>query len=179
MSSHRKQLHRIDAPGHARYLTCSCYHRLALLGNPAIRDAFVEQIQLVHERNAFRLLAWVVMPEHFHLLLIPNLPQWTVPKILQAVKRPFAQRVIARWRELDAPILDRLRDRSGITRFWQRGGGYDRNIVSDDELLEKVGYIHANPVRRGLVDRPVDWMWSSARWYEGVRDGPVKIDAIV
>ncbi|MDY7109510.1 MAG: transposase [Planctomycetota bacterium] len=179
MPSHRKRLHRIEAPGHARYLTCSCYHRLALLGNPAIRDAFADQIECVHARSAFRLLAWVVMPEHFHLLLlIPNLPEWTVPKILQAVKRPFAQRVIARWRGLAAPILDRLRDASGVTHFWQRGGGYDRNIVSDEELYQKIEYLHANPVQRGLIDRPLDWAWSSARWYEGIREGPITIDHI-
>jgi len=52
------------------------------------------------------------------------------------------------------------------THFWQDGGGYDRNIVSDRELYEKVQYIHDNPVRRGLIGRPADWPWSSARWYE-------------
>jgi len=179
MSPYRKQLRRIEAPGHARYLTCSCYHRLGLLGNPAIRDAFAGQLERVHQRNAFRLLAWVVMPDHVHLVLMPNLPHWTVPKILHAIKRPFAQRVIARWRELNAVVLGRLRDRSGVTRFWQRGGGYDRNIISDDELLEKIGYMHANPVRRGLADCPVDWIWSSAPWYAGMHDGPVRIDPVV
>ena len=64
----------------------------------------------------------------------------------------------------------------GRLRFWQAGGGYDRNIRDEEEMLEKARYIHANPVRRGLVDSPADWKWSSARWYEGVRDGELVID---
>jgi putative transposase len=59
-------------------------------------------------------------------------------------------------------------------RFWQPGGGYDRNITSSETLLAMIEYIHANPVRRGLVARMEDWEWSSARWYAGIR--PVKIE---
>jgi putative transposase len=54
-------------------------------------------------------------------------------------------------------------------RFWQPGGGYDRNITSIEALRAMIDYIHANPVRRGLVARPEDWEWSSARWYRGLR----------
>jgi putative transposase len=61
-------------------------------------------------------------------------------------------------------------------RFWQRGGGYDRNIRTVKEMHEKIAYIHANPVRRGLVERVADWPWSSWRaWDEGI-DDPLSID---
>jgi putative transposase len=83
-----------------------------------------------------------------------------------ALKRPFAALVLGRWRRLDAAILARVRDRRGQAHFWLGGGGYDRNIISDRELHEKFQYIHNNPVERGLVARPEDWAWSSARWYE-------------
>ena len=59
-------------------------------------------------------------------------------------------------------------------RFWQPGGGYDRNITSIEALRAMIEYIHANPVRRGLVARAEDWEWSSARWFAGIR--PVKIE---
>ena len=68
----------------------------------------------------------------------------------------------ARWRELRAPILARITDAQGRLRFWQRGGGYDRLVYVDGEFPEKLGYIHTNPVRRGLVTRPELWRWSSA-----------------
>jgi prepilin-type processing-associated H-X9-DG protein len=59
-------------------------------------------------------------------------------------------------------------------RFWQPGGGYDRNITSSAVLRAVIDYLHANPVRRGLVARAEDWEWSSARWYAGLR--PVKLE---
>ncbi len=61
-------------------------------------------------------------------------------------------------------------------RFWQRGGGYDRNLWSTRDILEKVQYIHNNPLRRGLVSKPQDWPWSSWRaWALGVNE-PVAVD---
>jgi putative transposase len=84
--------------------------------------------------------------------------------------------VVGRWRERSARILARLATDGGGVRFWQRGGGHDRNIVSTDELTEKLAYMHANPLKRGLAERNIDWEWSSARWYAGWRDGTVAID---
>ena len=59
-------------------------------------------------------------------------------------------------------------------RFWQPGGGYDRNITSTETLRAVIDYIHANPVRRGLAASAEGWEWSSARWYAGLR--PVKLE---
>ena len=64
-------------------------------------------------------------------------------------------------------------------RFWQPGGGYDRNVVQFTTLQKMIDYIHMNPVRRGLVERPEDWHWSSARWYAGIRPVPIEIDATI
>lgn len=178
MSSPRRLLKRFNEIGHARYLTCSCYRRLPLLSNPLIRDAFVDQLHRVHQRNDFMLLAWVVMPEHFHLLVLPR--QGHVTEILRELKAPFAQRMIKRWHELEAPILSRIRDARGTIRFWQHGGGYDRNIISDHEMSEKITYVHANPVRRGLVDSPCEWIWSSARAYAGLDHiGPPVVNGLI
>ena len=164
---HRRTLKRIEEPGHARYLTCSCYHRLPLFANDLIKQAFVEQLRRVRERLSFELYAWVVMPEHFHLLILPDPPRVTVTNVLRALKQPLAHRVLQRWRELDAAVLGRVTDVCGRAHFWQVGGGYDRNIVTPHEAREKVVYVHENPQRRDLVVRATDWPWSSAAWYEG------------
>jgi putative transposase len=142
--------------------------RLRLFANSAIRDLFVLHLEMARERFGFQLAAWVIMPEHVHLLLIPRAV--TVRRLLRTLKGGFAQRVIDRWKEIDAPILKKIRTARGGYAFWQPGGGYDRNIWSNDEWREKLAYIHRNPVKRGLVRRPVDWRWSSARWYAGLRD---------
>ena len=89
---------------------------------------------------------------------------------------PNLKRRAPGWVELDAPVLERLRDARGTYRFWQRGGGYDRNIYSDTEFNEKIGYIHMNPVRAGLVRAPLEWAWISARRWSGEREGQVMCD---
>jgi len=61
-------------------------------------------------------------------------------------------------------------------RFWQRGGGYDRNLWTPRYVWETIDYIHGNPVRQGLCKRDIDWVWSSARAYAGEVDVPLAID---
>ena len=160
----RRHRTRYEAPQQARFLTFSCYRRLPLFQNDNIKTAFAEHLLACELELRFRLLEWVVMPEHVHLLLVPTLPDSPVPAVLRRIKEPFARKVLARWRTLRAPILERLVDARGATRFWQRGGGYDRNISTDDELFETTRYIHENPVRRGLVHDVREWQWSSIGW---------------
>ncbi len=174
----RKSLRRIEHPSHVRYLTFSCLHRLPLFKNDAIKSAFIDHLDLTRDRTRFRLLAWVIMPEHVHMLIWPSLPEHPVADVTSRLKREFARKVVTRWRELNAPILTKLTDADGRTRFWQPGGGYDRNIVSEHELREKIDYIHANPVRRGLANFPTDYSWSSARSYASDRNATLRIDPI-
>jgi putative transposase len=175
--AHRKQMRRIDHSGTARFLTFSCYRRLPLLRNPAIADAFVDSLCVAVSRHPVRLLAWVVMPEHVHLVLFPSETEPLEP-FLTSLKRPFARRVIARWRALNAPVLKRLQHADGTHRFWQYGGEYDRNVIGP-ECVEKIRYCHANPITRGLVARSIDWPHSSARAYEqrdDYRGPPIDFD---
>jgi putative transposase len=83
------------------------------------------------------------------------------------------------WRRTRRNWLERITVKRGERRehrFWQAGGGFDRNVVELHAVLAMIEYIHANPVRRGLVSRPEDWKWSSAGWHEG-KNG-LRIDPI-
>ncbi|MGP1273576.1 MAG: REP-associated tyrosine transposase [Phycisphaerales bacterium] len=157
MPQPRKRLVRRELANQARYLTFSCLDRALYLSDPAHRDMLADQLFTSRGHLGFRLHAWVIMPEHVHLLLTPPLPDVDVPRILSAIKRRSATRILAVMRQHgDAP-----------PRLWQPGGGYDRNILGGSEFNEKIRYIHENPVRRGLVSRPEDWVWSSARAWSG------------
>lgn len=155
---------RHNVPGTARFLTFSCYRRLKLFDNDRIKDRFVEHFTKSAVKKSMAVLAWVVMPEHVHLVLMPE-PQETLSPFLTNLKRTFSTEVLDRWRELNAGILPKLRDHGGGLHFWQLGGGYDRNVIGQ-ELLEKIAYCHRNPITRGLVTTSIDWKWSSARAYE-------------
>ncbi|MCH7547850.1 MAG: transposase [Planctomycetes bacterium] len=172
----RKSLKRFEIENQPRFLTFSCYRRLPLLDNNDIRDLFEVRLDAARKQHGFRLHAWVLMPEHVHMILTPSLPEHPVDIVLKSLKQSVGKRVIIRWKNMEAPILQRMAASKGRLRFWQAGGGYDRNIRDEEEMLEKVSYLHANPVRRGLVDSPAGWKWSSARWYEGIRDGELIFD---
>jgi putative transposase len=175
----RKHLRRFEISQQPRFLTFSCYQRLPLLRNDLIKREFVEHLREARRHCGFRLLSWVVMPEHVHLILIPRLPEMPLAKVLPHIKRRLAEKVIHRWKQLNAPILRRVFQAGGGYRFWQHGGGYDRNVREESELWEKMNYIHMNPVTRELCAAPTDYCWSSARWYSNMREeGELEMDSI-
>ena len=170
-----KRMKRWEVTGDIRFVTFSCERRLPLLANAAIRDVLAAALTTAKARFKFELFAWVVMPEHVHLLLRPR-DEMPLDRILNYIKKSVAQRVIARWKELDARILRTIARPDGSPRFWQKGGGFDRNVRDEPELMKEIGYIHRNPVKRGLVERAEQWKWSSARWWLGQREGQVECD---
>jgi putative transposase len=131
----------------------------------------------------FDLWAYVIMPEHVHILLHPHEPSYDVSRILRRIKQPVGQRAMRYLRDHAPEWLERLTilkpDGASERRFWQAGGGYDRNIVEDTTIRTVIDYIHLNPVHRGLVERSEDWEWSSARWYAGIRPVPLEIDPTI
>jgi len=136
-------------------------------------------LRLGQRKQQFDLWAWVIMPEHVHLVLLP-LEQAKISEILTTIKQSTSKRAI-RWLRDNAPeylpqLCDRQPNGRQSFRFWQRGGGYDRNLRSVRDIHEKIAYTHLNPVRRGLVATEADWRWSSAAaWRTGV-DEPLKIE---
>lgn len=174
----RRHRIRYEIESQPRFLTFSCHHRLPLLDDDNIKRFVVESLELAQDGFGFRLHAWVIMPDHMHLVLTPRLPEKPVPPILQAMKPRVAKRALALMEANDSMFLSRITDKNGRRRFWLKGGGYDRNIRDEAEYVEKVNYVHENPVRRGLVKSPADWAWSSARVYAGMESTGPPIDRI-
>jgi putative transposase len=123
------------------------------------------------------------MPEHVHIVVWPRELAYEIRLIRTALKVPVQRRALAFLRREAPDFLDRLRDEqpNGEVhyRFWQRGGGYDRNITDSTTLRTMIEYIHQNPVRRGLVTEATDWPWSSARFYASRSDAMLAMDPLV
>jgi putative transposase len=165
----RKQVRHFDDRGHCHELTFSCYQRRPLLDDDRRRVLFSAAIDAAVPRLGFTLVAFVYMPEHVHLLVWAKEPTARVSELLFAIKRPVSYRIKEFLRASADPLLEELtvRERPGkmTFRFWQEGGGYDRNLVVPVSINASAEYLHNNPVRRGLVVSPVDWKWSSWRHY--------------
>ncbi|MFZ5832184.1 MAG: REP-associated tyrosine transposase [Planctomycetota bacterium] len=175
----RKLVRHYDVQGHAHFLTFSCYGRLPLLGKDRSRRWLVESLEDARQKHAFDLWAWVIMPEHVHLLVWPRASQYQVGRILADIKRPVGQKAID-WLTVHSPsFLNRLtvthRNRT-YRHFWQPGPGQDHNVYDPFTAHQVVEYIHGNPVRRGLVSRSEQWPWSSAADWGGEMNVILKVD---
>jgi putative transposase len=179
---HRKQVKHYDVPGHAHFLTFSCYDRLPLLGKDRTRRWFIEALEEARRRLSFDVWAWVIMPEHVHLLLRPREADYRMSAILAALKKPVGARAIHYVQHHAPDFLPRLtvvhRNRT-YHRFWQAGPGQDHNLWEPRAIHQVVAYIHANPVRRGLVQYPEEWYWSSAADWAGLEGVPLRVDRML
>ncbi len=176
---HRKLRRPWNEAGHAHELTFSCNGRLPLLANDRVRQWLLDAMDTARRRWDFELWAYVIMPEHVHMLVYPRRPHYEVAAFLKSVKQSVARKAISWLRQSSSGLLGKLRIvRAGRVehRFWLEGGGYDRNIFDEATAWTCVEYIHRNPVRRGLVDAPSDWLWSSARWYEQLDGVKLEMD---
>ena len=149
-----KGLERRQKKGDVHFVTFSCFRRCAYLESVAARDLFEDALQKTQMRYRFEVLGYVVMPEHVHLL-VGEPGRESLAEALQGLKLSVARR--ARTKPFWLP------------RY------YDFNVLTEEKRLEKLNYIHWNPMKRGLVDRPEDWRWSSYRYYQTGEQGRVTI----
>jgi putative transposase len=149
-------LQRYQQTGNFHFITFSCYHRRPYLGRVSTRNLFEMALERIRKRYGFVVLGYVVMPEHIHLLV--NEPQiGTLGRAIQALK-------------LSATV------RQQTSSFWQPRY-YDFNVWNPEKTVEKLRYMHRNPLKRGLVAKPEDWAWSSFRHYSTGFEGTVEIES--
>ena len=170
------QLRRYYGAGYLHFITTSCYRRQSLLQKPQNRDLLLEVLERVRRRYRFVIVGYVVMPEHVHLLL--SEPERGDPsKVVQAIKQGFARRRLHKLRAANDPGQGSLWSAAlDHGHIWQ-ARFYDFVVFTEKKRVEKLRYIHRNPVKRGLCERPEDWEWSSFRHYATAIEGWVEIES--
>lgn len=153
-----KHLHRFYGAGDLHFITFSCYQRQPLLASEVRRGLLLEILERVRRRYRMVVLGYVIMPEHVHLL-VSEPQRKNLSVVIQALKLGFV-------RSLDG---------SPPKRFWQ-ARFYDFNVWTENKRVEKLRYMHRNPVKRGLVEFPEQWHWSSYRFYRDGETGQVRIN---
>ena len=179
-------LKRFHHSQQSHFVTFCCYHRQRFFATDESRRVFESALERVLRSYRLYVYGYVVMPEHVHLLL--SEPQ---PDGGQAdggpLKLGFGLSGNTDW--LSNPQLYTLADalkslKQGVARgligdashFWQKRY-YDFNIRDYPQCVEKLRYIHRNPVKQGLCNRPEDWQWSSFRHYATGAEGRVEIES--
>jgi putative transposase len=165
-----KGLKRWYGGGLLHFITCSCYiaNNFSLPNDARI---YSSRFWKKSARNTdFAILGYVVMPEHFHILI--SEPKTGTPStVMQVLKQRVARKCLPR----RSPDQMKLFDVDRPTSFWQKRF-YDFNVFSKKKIAEKIRYMHNNPVKRGLVESPEQWAWSSYRSFRFGEPGPVRID---
>lgn len=151
--------------GHAHQLTFSVYRRVPVFSDPANVQIFLRHLVRASQQKDFGILAFVVMPDHAHVIVFPR-GKYEIPSILKSIKARAAREILEGL-PVDSPWLKTFNG-AKPRRVWQAGGGHDRNYFNAKALLAAINYDHMNPVRKGLCTLATDWEWSSARAYEGM-----------
>ena len=138
-------LHRFHQTRQSHFLTFSCYHRQPKLATMTARETFLSALERVRQSYGLCVYGYVIMLEHVHLL-VSEPERSTLAQALKSLKQGVARRLALRAEE----------------PFWQERY-YDFNVWSERKFVEKLRYLHRNPVKRGLVVKPEDWPWSSFR----------------
>jgi REP-associated tyrosine transposase len=152
-------LQRIQQARCLHFITFSCHARDPLLADPNSRDVFEQTLERTREWYGFYVCGYVIMPEHVHLL-ISEPERSTLSRVLQMLKQNTAHL---------------LHPPEG-SPFWLPRY-YDFNVWSEGKRIEKLRYMHRNPVKRGLVERPEGWRWSSFCHYASGVEGVVEIES--
>ena len=167
------RLKRFHESGQSHFLTFSCYQRRPLFAEPTTRRIFEVALERVRLRFSLCVYGYVVMPEHVHLL-ISEPGEGTIADAIKSLKQGVSRRLIG-----SSP----LKPKAGLNgapgeadHFWMKRY-YDFNVRNQRQFAEKLRYIHRNPVKRGLCERPEDWEWSSFLHYATGIDGCVEIES--
>ena len=169
---YRDRVHRpkgYNDTGHAHELTFSCYQKYPFLSKERTCEWLAEQLDVVRRELNYHLYAYVFMPDHVHLVVMPNEKEYNTSEFLKLLKEPVSRKAVQFLKQTSPEWLERIRVRRGAKvehHFWQLGRGQDRNIIKGKTLLSMIDYTHMNPVRKQLVQQTKEWKWSSAGWFE-------------
>ena len=137
---------RFDSEGYPSLVTANVAGRQPALNRAHAAELFIKVIYDIRRETNFQLLAFVVMPDHSHLVLKPA-KEDRMGRVIQLIKGRFAR------------LYNQAADGSGA--FWQ-SRYHERALRSETELVNAIKYVHANPVAEGLVAEAAAYAWSSA-----------------
>jgi putative transposase len=153
-------LKRFQQTGDLHFLTISCYRRLPRFDSAQARSCFETALDGARQWYGFTVIAYVVMPEHVHLL-ISEPKRASLATVLQMLKQTISKRM--RRMGCESPL-------------WQ-SRYFDENVHLARQRVTVMKYIHRNPVKRNLCAKPEDWDWSSFRHYATGVQGVVEIES--
>jgi len=157
----------LNLPGVLHFVTGNFLNRARVFSDPECCYALVEQLKIVNAEWPSKLIAYVLMPDHFHL-----------------ISNPIDGRIIEFCRDLKSSAAKEIVRRTQRFEFHKTNEGHQvwqesfkaMPLWSGWMISQKIAYIHANPVKARLVKSARDYYWSSFRSFHGLGDKPLTVD---
>jgi REP element-mobilizing transposase RayT len=167
----------ITEPDRPHFLTCTIVQWLPVFTRPEAVAIVLNSWEYLRQNDQFQLHGYVILENHLHFIAqaphldrcIARFKSFTARQTINLLERHNAQILL---QQLAFAKTAHKGDRE--YQLWQEGS-HAELILSDDMMCEKLDYIHNNPVKRGYVDDPAAWRYSSARNYLE-RSGLIAID---
>ena len=169
--------YKIYEPTHPHFVTMTILHWIPIFTREESVDIVLNSLRYLQKEENLKLYAYVILENHLHLVVSSNDLSLSMRKF-----KSFTSKEIIKLlqRENVKTILDQLtfykkaHKKSATYQVWQEG--IQPKLISGDQMMvERIRYIHNNPVKRGYVDESKHWRYSSARDYEGV-DGLLEVE---
>jgi REP element-mobilizing transposase RayT len=158
----------VNLPGALHFVTGNSLNRWRIFTDPACCKVFLEELRLLSQRWPSKLIAFVVMPDHFHLISNPR--DGRIKEFIGELKSFAAKRIV----EVSDQFQFSHSEKDGH-KVWQESFKATP-LWSGWMIWQKINYIHANPVKAGLVRSSKDYRWSSFRSFYSQRDDPLGVD---
>ena len=179
-NKHMRSRYKIFKDNALYFVTSTTIEWASVFTNEKYYNILIEAIKFYQAKNILEIFAYVILPNHFHLILRSK----ELMNIMKLIKMYSAKQIIKQLKDekkIQILKLFQLKKKKYKTKsnyqVWQEGCK-PKEISSDNMLRQKIDYIHYNPVKKGLVSEPTDWKYSSAGFYEKGVEGVIKIDMI-
>ena len=171
--------YKIYEPTYPHFITCTVLHWIPVFTNTESMGIIVKSLKYLQKNDNLKIYAYVILENHLHMIVQSD----DLVKTMQRFKRHTAKEIILLLKQRNTTtILEQLsfykksHKKSSDHQLWQEG--YQPKLIQDEKMMiEKIEYIHNNPVKRGFVDEDWHWRYSSARDYSG-REGMIKISKL-
>jgi putative transposase len=156
---------RFNLDNYCHFVTVKTNQNRRIFSFDQAAELLILTIYEGRDKLNFKLIGFVVMPDHIHLMLVPN-KRNTISDVMRHIKGRFSRRYNLLSRGMNSPGYGAVGGRSGnsslpVPKIWQESF-YDHVIRNENEFLQRLNYIHVNPVRAGLTDTPEKYRFSSA-----------------
>ena len=167
-----------DNPNTFHYITASTNKRRKVFAEDETCQIFVDVIKEIKTIHPFKVVGYVIMPDHIHLIINPLRPEMST--ILRKIKGKSGKLIIDYLKESERHMALKYLEINIHKRkyaVWLKKSS-DVDLVSSKFIKQKLDYIHMNPVRAGLCTSPEEWKWSSYNAYlnNDEAEVPLKID---